>query len=191
MPTWENKLTIYWSWEISWSTKEPPHVSYNLGQSVCFMLTICLFIIASVPWHQIVDSVVNCLSELKWKTATTITWDLVLNIRLWLENWWNCICRIDEKVGNPWDLPRVAIDALGAAMLVTIILDLWRIFLGPIVPIPDSRQCFQPGLPWFPGHSEQRWSSLVLENCRKSCNNVCTFMLFLVGTGQCFIHWST
>ncbi|KAK4747260.1 hypothetical protein SAY87_026297 [Trapa incisa] len=64
--------------------------------------------------------------------------------------------RIDEKVGSPWDLPRVAVDALGAAMLVTIILDLWRIFLGPIVPIPDSKQCLQPGLPWFPGHSEQR-----------------------------------
>ncbi|KAF7134225.1 hypothetical protein RHSIM_Rhsim08G0188600 [Rhododendron simsii] len=46
--------------------------------------------------------------------------------------------RIDEKPGDPWDLPRVAVDALGAAMLVTIILDLWRIFLGPIVPLPDT-----------------------------------------------------
>lgn len=58
--------------------------------------------------------------------------------------------RIDEKSENKWDLPRVAVDALGAAMLVTIILDLWRIFLGPIVPIPDTKQCVQPGLPWFP-----------------------------------------
>ncbi|XP_010912832.3 cycloeucalenol cycloisomerase isoform X1 [Elaeis guineensis] len=57
--------------------------------------------------------------------------------------------RVDEKNGDPWDLPRVAVDALGAAMLVTIILDLWRIFLGPIVPIPESRQCNQPGLAWF------------------------------------------
>ncbi|XP_047317528.1 cycloeucalenol cycloisomerase [Impatiens glandulifera] len=57
--------------------------------------------------------------------------------------------RIDEKLGDLWDLPRVAIDALGAAMLVTIILDLWRIFLGPIVPIQDTKQCPQPGLPWF------------------------------------------
>ncbi|ONI08006.1 hypothetical protein PRUPE_5G152900 [Prunus persica] len=63
--------------------------------------------------------------------------------------------RIDEKPGNPWDLPRVAIDALGAAMLVTIILDLWRIFLGPIVPIPETKLCLQPGLPWFPGHDDQ------------------------------------
>ncbi|GFZ17418.1 cyclopropyl isomerase [Actinidia rufa] len=61
--------------------------------------------------------------------------------------------RIDEKPGDPWDLPRVAVDALGAAMLVTIILDLWRIFLGPIIPIPDTKQCLQPGLPWFPGHN--------------------------------------
>uniref|UniRef100_A0A5B6YYW2 Putative cycloeucalenol cycloisomerase n=2 Tax=Davidia involucrata TaxID=16924 RepID=A0A5B6YYW2_DAVIN len=63
--------------------------------------------------------------------------------------------RIDEKLGDPWDLPRVAIDALGAAMLVTIILDLWRIFLGPIVPVPDAKQCLQPGLPWFPGHARE------------------------------------
>lgn len=61
--------------------------------------------------------------------------------------------RIDEKPGDPWDLSRIAVDALGAAMLVTIILDLWRIFLGPIVPIPESNQCLQPGLPWFAGHS--------------------------------------
>lgn len=58
-------------------------------------------------------------------------------------------CRIDEKPGDRWDLPRVAIDALGAAMLVTIILDLWRIFLGPIIPVADTKQCLQPGLPWF------------------------------------------
>ncbi|XP_027338430.1 cycloeucalenol cycloisomerase isoform X2 [Abrus precatorius] len=57
--------------------------------------------------------------------------------------------RIDEKPGDKWDLPRIAVDALGAAMLVTIILDLWRIFLGPIVPIPDAKQCPQSGLPWF------------------------------------------
>lgn len=63
--------------------------------------------------------------------------------------------RIDEKPGDQWDLPRVAVDALGAAMLVTIILDLWRIFLGPIVPTPDSKQCIQPGLPWLPGHANE------------------------------------
>ncbi|KAK6250232.1 hypothetical protein SCA6_004237 [Theobroma cacao] len=60
--------------------------------------------------------------------------------------------RIDEKPGDLWDLPRVAVDSLGAAMLVTIILDLWRIFLGPIVPLTDTRQCIQPGLPWFAGN---------------------------------------
>ena len=65
------------------------------------------------------------------------------------------MCRIDEKPSGPWDLPRVAIDALGAAMLVTIILDLWRIFLGPIIPVPDSKLCLQPGLPWFPGHANE------------------------------------
>ncbi|XVF49655.1 hypothetical protein PTKIN_Ptkin04bG0030200 [Pterospermum kingtungense] len=59
--------------------------------------------------------------------------------------------RIDEKPGDLWDLPRVAVDSLGAAMLVTIILDLWRIFLGPIVSLADATQCIQPGLPWFSG----------------------------------------
>ncbi|RLN28119.1 cycloeucalenol cycloisomerase [Panicum miliaceum] len=56
--------------------------------------------------------------------------------------------RIDEK-DEKWNLSRVAVDSLGAAMLVMIILDLWRIFLGPIVPIPESRRCGQLGLPWF------------------------------------------
>lgn len=65
------------------------------------------------------------------------------------------MCRIDEKPSKPWDLPRVAVDALGAAMLVTIILDLWRLFLGPIVPVSGSKQCLQPGLPWFPGHANE------------------------------------
>ncbi|KAF7838187.1 cycloeucalenol cycloisomerase [Senna tora] len=61
--------------------------------------------------------------------------------------------RIDEKPGDKWDLPRVAIDALGAAMLVTILLDLWRLFLGPIAPVQDAKQCLQAGLPWFPGYT--------------------------------------
>ncbi|GAV71169.1 LOW QUALITY PROTEIN: hypothetical protein CFOL_v3_14663, partial [Cephalotus follicularis] len=63
--------------------------------------------------------------------------------------------RIDEKLGDRWDLARVSIDALGAAMLVTIMLDLWRIFLGSIVPISDTKQCLQPGLPWFPRHANE------------------------------------
>lgn len=61
--------------------------------------------------------------------------------------------RIDEKPSDKWDLARVAVDALGAAMLVTIILDLWRIFLGPIVAIPEMKQCGQAGLAWFAEHA--------------------------------------
>lgn len=57
--------------------------------------------------------------------------------------------RMDEKSTDEWDLSRVAVDALGAAMLVTIILDLWRLFLGPIVPLPEGQNCLQSGLPWF------------------------------------------
>ncbi|KAL8170505.1 hypothetical protein V2J09_022309 [Rumex salicifolius] len=62
--------------------------------------------------------------------------------------------RIDESPNDKWDLPRVAVDALGAAMLVTIILDLWRLFLGPIVTLPETKQCLQSGLPWFSGLSK-------------------------------------
>lgn len=58
--------------------------------------------------------------------------------------------RVAEKDGDAWDLPRVAVDALGAAMLVTIILDLWRISLGSVVPSSQSYRCIQPGLAWFP-----------------------------------------
>ncbi|CAN6336207.1 unnamed protein product [Urochloa humidicola] len=56
--------------------------------------------------------------------------------------------RIDEK-DEKWNLSKVAVDSLGTSMLVTILLDLWRIFLGPIVLIPESRQCGQLGLAWF------------------------------------------
>ena len=71
------------------------------------------------------------------------------------------IPRIDEDDREAWDLPRVAVDALGAAMLVTIILDLWRIFLGPIIPMSESRQCKEPGLVWFhmPENSMQNGSA--------------------------------
>ena len=48
----------------------------------------------------------------------------------------------------------MAVDSLGAAMLVTIILDLWRIFLGPIVSLADTKQCIQPGLPWLSGSAD-------------------------------------
>ncbi|CAN6483101.1 unnamed protein product [Victoria cruziana] len=57
--------------------------------------------------------------------------------------------RLDEKPNDAWSLSRAAIDALGAAMLVTIILDLWRIFLGPIIPVQDKGR-LQKGLAWFP-----------------------------------------
>ncbi|ESQ43572.1 hypothetical protein EUTSA_v10014300mg [Eutrema salsugineum] len=57
--------------------------------------------------------------------------------------------RMEEKSSDEWDLSRVAVDALGAAMLVTIILDLWRLFLGPIVPLLEGRSCLESGLPWF------------------------------------------
>ncbi|KAH0450623.1 hypothetical protein IEQ34_021315 [Dendrobium chrysotoxum] len=68
--------------------------------------------------------------------------------------------RVAEKEDDGWDLQRVAVDALGAAMLVTIILDLWRISLGSLASTSHSTQCKQPGLAWFhvPGSDVQNGS---------------------------------
>ncbi|CAM6083009.1 unnamed protein product [Calypogeia fissa] len=60
--------------------------------------------------------------------------------------------RLDADPQRTWTLSQTAIDSLGAAMLVTILLDLWRITLGPIVDIPwaaSLEQCASFGLPWL------------------------------------------
>ncbi len=45
--------------------------------------------------------------------------------------------------GSKWTSSEAALDALAAGMLVTILLDLWRIWLGGIVDVKDR------GLPWM------------------------------------------
>uniref|UniRef100_A0A7I4APN8 Cycloeucalenol cycloisomerase n=1 Tax=Physcomitrium patens TaxID=3218 RepID=A0A7I4APN8_PHYPA len=60
--------------------------------------------------------------------------------------------RLDEDPSAPWTLSQVAVDALGASMLVTIILDSWRITVGPIADIPwaaSQNECVQFGPPWL------------------------------------------
>eukprot|EP00249_Psilotum_nudum_P016133 c25671_g1_i8 orf=819-1652(+) len=60
--------------------------------------------------------------------------------------------RLDEKPNDPWSLSHTAIDSLGAAMLVTILLDVWRHALGPIVDIPgvpSYKDCLKYGIPWM------------------------------------------
>eukprot|EP00271_Cylindrocystis_brebissonii_P020078 TRINITY_DN6499_c0_g1_i1.p1 TRINITY_DN6499_c0_g1~~TRINITY_DN6499_c0_g1_i1.p1 ORF type:complete len:297 (-),score=31.71 TRINITY_DN6499_c0_g1_i1:214-1104(-) len=61
--------------------------------------------------------------------------------------------RMEEKVNEQaWSLWRVAVDALGAGMLVTILLDMWRLAIGPIVEIPGLptyKECLTYGLPWL------------------------------------------
>lgn len=60
--------------------------------------------------------------------------------------------RLDEDPNTPWSLSQVAVDALGASMLVTIVLDIWRITVGPIVDVPWSaslEECVQFGPPWL------------------------------------------
>uniref|UniRef100_A0A7S0RLV3 Cycloeucalenol cycloisomerase n=1 Tax=Chlamydomonas leiostraca TaxID=1034604 RepID=A0A7S0RLV3_9CHLO len=52
--------------------------------------------------------------------------------------------RMDEDSwSNKWSASGAALDSLAASMLVTIMLDLWRISFGSIVGQPN------PGLPWL------------------------------------------
>jgi cycloeucalenol cycloisomerase len=41
--------------------------------------------------------------------------------------------RLDENAGEDWPISKVVIDALGACMAVTILLDFWRLYVGGIV----------------------------------------------------------
>jgi cycloeucalenol cycloisomerase len=41
--------------------------------------------------------------------------------------------RLDENAGEDWPISKVIIDALGSCMLVTILLDFWRLYVGGIV----------------------------------------------------------
>ncbi|CAL1389077.1 unnamed protein product [Linum trigynum] len=122
---------IRWAFEASWILA--------LSYFIAYLETIA---IANFPYYDFVDREamykVGCLFYAIY---------FIVSFPMFL--------RIDEKPGDAWDLPRVAVDALGAAMLVTIILDLWRLFLGPIVPLPETKQCLQPGLPWFTGDANQ------------------------------------
>lgn len=53
--------------------------------------------------------------------------------------------RMDEYVKQrKWTVSEAAIDSLAASMLVTILLDLWRISVGSITETPGSS-----GLPWM------------------------------------------
>jgi len=50
--------------------------------------------------------------------------------------------------GDRWGLGAVALDALAAGMLVTILLDAWRLVVGGIVDDPASAAAAQQGLQW-------------------------------------------
>lgn len=49
---------------------------------------------------------------------------------------------MDEKVSVQWTVGQAAIDAFASGMMVTIILDLWRLFIGPIYPVGDGDRTF-------------------------------------------------
>ncbi|KAJ7956068.1 Cycloeucalenol cycloisomerase [Quillaja saponaria] len=130
-PSWKMNNKVQWFTEAAWVL--------TLAYFIAYLETVA---ISNFPYYQFVDQEsMYKLGSLFYAIYFIVSFPMFL--------------RIDEKPGSPWDLPRVAIDALGAAMLVTIILDLWRIFLGPIIPVPDTKQCFQAGLPCFPGHTNE------------------------------------
>jgi len=50
---------------------------------------------------------------------------------------------LDEDPAKPWTLSQAAIDAFAAAMIVFILCDFWRLFIGRLPGVPE-RLC----LPW-------------------------------------------
>lgn len=55
---------------------------------------------------------------------------------------------IEENPGDRiWSLWEITVHSMGAGMIVTWILDAWRLFIGPIVEIPGG--CGHGGLPWL------------------------------------------
>ncbi|KAL2347030.1 hypothetical protein Fmac_001030 [Flemingia macrophylla] len=140
----------------SWKMNNVPHTTFLLTH-VCFLF---YHVASNMTLRRLRHFITDFPEKIQW--ATEAAWILALAYfiayleTLAISNVFEislASSRIDEKPGDKWDLPRVAVDALGAAMLVTIILDLWRIFLGPVVLIPDTKQCAQVGLPWFTGHA--------------------------------------
>ena len=120
---------LRWSFEAAWVLA--------LSYFIAYLETLA---IANFPYYEFIDR------DIMYKVGS-------LFYAIYFIVSFPMFSRIDENE-EKWSLSRVAVDALGAAMLVTIILDLWRIFLGPIVPIPESRRCGQPGLAWFQVQNE-------------------------------------
>jgi cycloeucalenol cycloisomerase len=48
--------------------------------------------------------------------------------------------RMDERPGECWSISRATIDALAACMLITQLLDFWRLWIGPIVDLDEARR---------------------------------------------------
>jgi cycloeucalenol cycloisomerase len=53
--------------------------------------------------------------------------------------------RMDEQPRHKWTAGQAAVDSLAAGMLVTILLDLWRLFVGSIWETGSVSS----GLPWL------------------------------------------
>ncbi|XP_031494615.1 cycloeucalenol cycloisomerase isoform X1 [Nymphaea colorata] len=105
-----------------------------LSYFIAFLETLA---IANFPYYEFVDrSAMYRVGSLFYAIYFIVSFPMFI--------------RLDEKPNDSWSLSRAAIDALAAAMLVTIILDMWRLFLGPIIPVQDKDQGLPKGLPWFP-----------------------------------------
>ncbi|KAJ4906067.1 Cycloeucalenol cycloisomerase [Raphanus sativus] len=117
--------SLRWSFEAAWILA--------LSYFIAYLETVA---IANFPYYEFVDrSAMYKVGCLFYAIYFFVSFPMFF--------------RMEEEPSVEWDLSRVAVDALGAAMLVTIILDLWRLFLGPIVPLPEGQNCLQSGLPWF------------------------------------------
>lgn len=57
--------------------------------------------------------------------------------------------RMDEYPSKKWSVSDAAIDSLAASMLVTILLDLWRITIGSVVQVEAGHSSTAQSLPWM------------------------------------------
>ena len=56
--------------------------------------------------------------------------------------------RLEEHKGG-WSLGRVVIEAMATCMVITMLLDAWRLAIGPIIHRQGARLGFGPDVPWF------------------------------------------
>ena len=64
--------------------------------------------------------------------------------------------RMDEDPSVKWSLGEAIFSSLASGMLVTILLDVWRLYLGPVVEISPHHKAHGP--PWLMATRNSRYA---------------------------------